>query len=198
MTRVEEGDHVTVGLVKSDETFQLSPKKLEICGCKGLLKLIKNHDSKSMLILGSKNEPAFTHALAPKAIKLLEEWVETGKLKPSIKHKTGEWQPYTLLNVIAYYFSCERLGNDAADEFINHMETVNWEPNIVGLGDFITMAGTQRPPQMKKLLLNYVVNGSGLVEALRHKDRWEKVGPLQLPLVKLLAEKAAGGTSNLN
>ena len=182
---------ITIGLANRAETFKFSSKKVEIRRCKGLSQLIKKHNSKKPLILGlAANEDTFTHEYAPKAMWLLEHWVATGRLKPTIKHTTGEWEPYVLLNIMAHRFSCEKLQNESIDEVIYHMDSVHWVPNLTGLGYFVAMSKTGRPVQMEKLMLDYIALSSTLADHLNRIDEWESLGPLQLSLTRLLAHNS--------
>jgi hypothetical protein len=104
---------VNVRLANSEEVFQFSLSKLE-SRCQDVFKKItekgKGHSfyfsAEGTFQAPGKSELPFV----VQALRLFEEWVETGILRPIIKHISYNSIVYIFLHLIALRCGCETLG----------------------------------------------------------------------------------------
>jgi hypothetical protein len=93
------------------------------------------------------------HKSTPSTMKLFEEWADTGKLPPTVKHKTYPLSPHTLLCIFAYYMASEVLCNQIVDELIAHCAEINMFPTAQFVRSYYELAKDDMPYPLKELFV---------------------------------------------
>jgi len=135
--------------------------KLEKRECTGFLAVMKKHSTSEKTEDGMKqsNRVEFLsdHKDLPSAMKLFEEWVDTGKLRPTVKHKTYHLSPHILLYIFAYYIASEILCNQIVDDFIAHCAEIKMYPTVQFARRYYELAKGDIPYTLKELFVQYLL-----------------------------------------
>lgn len=191
-----------VVLKKGKGKYRFSKTKLQQRGCRGLLKLIEEHENTNSLLFLTSGDNlehgfTFTHPCAPIAMTLLSEWVDTGRLQPTTKHTStykALWH-YFLLYFIATHLASEALCDSVVDEIIAWYEDCKRIPDIANTTYVLEMGTEQLPKPLEDLFVQYFEYQPSLLENVKSKEDWEELGALQQPLFMAMVRGSLGKTS---
>jgi hypothetical protein len=151
--------------------------ELKVRGCRGLLELIKQKEG-APIILGEdttmKAHPIYTDTSSNPAIKLFEESVHTGKLRPIVKHHSSPIRTYYVLYMIAYNLAHATLCNHALNEILGWTIETRQAPSIDLTPQLVCALGEDMPKQLERAIAFYRISGcSSHTEDRDCEDDWE-------------------------
>ncbi|KAN0122622.1 hypothetical protein V8E51_000948 [Hyaloscypha variabilis] len=104
-------DGIRIGLINIRQTFSFKIKKAP--------PIILGEDTTM------KAHPIYTDTSSSPAMKLFEEWVHTGKLRPIVKRHSSPIRTYYVLYIIAYNLAHATLCNHALNEILGWLDHRN-------------------------------------------------------------------------
>lgn len=137
------------------------------------METLKNELGRYLLLL--------EYIAAPVAMRLFELWVNTGKLRPMIRHKSNTigHNVYTVLYVLACGFGHETLGNLLIDELIRFYEETELYPMVSVAQKMYRLLKDFDGP-FKKLVLRYLVAHSKELEKELGDTDWMRNSDAEL------------------
>jgi hypothetical protein len=121
-----------------------------------------------------KAHPIYTDTSSNPAMKLFEESVHTGKLRPIVKHYSSPIRTYYVLYMIAYNLAHATLCNHALNEILGWTIETRQAPRIDLTPQLVRALGEDMPKQLERAIAFYRISGcSSHTKDRDCEDDWE-------------------------